>query len=1049
METPRNVPERSGMPARVIVPIDFIVSVLRTQDLLALRFEFVNLKLITGGDLGPRLERKDPSVDACVIVHFPPQNIAEEAFFEAQEDEKKSDNEPAPPEGSPVDPAGSEALPTPPVGARIAGPSRLAFKVPAAMTSIPYTIESLLTWTGFEQKVTTTALPTPQDRQLDQPRIIIVAPPEIHEPEDDETAIEAPWRVILSPNKHAAWAHVTGPVEHNGRVELWHTRLGVQKGDGTADEVAEFQRTVRAVWTPGYDENVVPQENAPPFVPATVDNPFRHSLTPLYRWNVVRLTADYTISDYEPIPMKVDRLMLSSLGAWLNIRGAWPVPLPLDDQNDTANSLVVEEWRHRAAMGRDTYVRVVIAGYLMPLGHRASRVVITERKFQKITTGPQTGKIAAFLRQRTYVIVREPLKTYPAPGQEYAGREFPFKSVRITTLVTPNLDKPESDSLANLGVEAFWMNVGGQPFQFHLIGEDADGQRTEFTAPLAFVRGDRAINEGLIAPVRTAYNLASTLARREREMRGQKIAYAPSTPAVNGKPKRPGDTAHETVKVTLGVRPPASGAIPPHGQPRFYPRVAQAEIRLQAAEQAAGKPVPGAIVQYPQAYLDGAFAGDNKGALYLKMKDPKPLGFATDKSGGVAAPNLSIGGLSRMIGPVGGAVDTFTAGDFKPADFFQGASAKILGGIEIFEVIQDVLSFTAGDEQKIPKLTTRTIYPNGDQSKLPEALETKLSWKPLVKDAPLGVLHFKNAPDKSLALDATLLTKLQAGGEPTFEILGELTNFDLNLFGTGAAHFITVKFKKLSFSAKTGKKANVDVDIEDVTFHGALSLINELQDYLKSSGSGPSIDIKPTGITAGISIGLPTIAVGVFSLQNIAIGVGLNIPFDGTPVRLRFNFCERENPFVLTVSIFGGGGFVGLAVGADGVEMVEMSLEFGGNIAIDIGVASGGVYLMAGVYLKVESGDVTLTGYVRLGGELEVLGIITISCEFYMGLTYESVGDKVYGQASLTVEVEVLFFSASVSMSVERQFAGSTHAFKFTDLVPLQADWNAYAEAFA
>jgi hypothetical protein len=54
-----------------------------------------------------------------------------------------------------------------------------------------------------------------------------------------------------------------------------------------------------------------------------------------------------------------------------------------------------------------------------------------------------------------------------------------------------------------------------------------------------------------------------------------------------------------------------------------------------------------------------------------------------------------------------------------------------------------------------------------------------------------------------------------------------------------------------------------------------------------------------------------------------------------------------------------------------------------------------------------------------------VLGLITISAEFYLGLTYESAGNRCWGQAKLTVEIEILFFSFSVTLTVEREFAGS------------------------
>jgi hypothetical protein len=54
------------------------------------------------------------------------------------------------------------------------------------------------------------------------------------EPRQFETAIEAPFRLIVSPSEHGGWAHANTPVGADGdqsRVELWHTRLGVRQTD--------------------------------------------------------------------------------------------------------------------------------------------------------------------------------------------------------------------------------------------------------------------------------------------------------------------------------------------------------------------------------------------------------------------------------------------------------------------------------------------------------------------------------------------------------------------------------------------------------------------------------------------------------------------------------------------------------------------------------------------------------------------------------------------------------------------------------------------------
>jgi hypothetical protein len=160
---------------------------------------------------------------------------------------------------------------------------------------------------------------------------------------------------------------------------------------------------------------------------------------------------------------------------------------------------------------------------------------------------------------------------------------------------------------------------------------------------------------------------------------------------------------------------------------------------------------------------------------------------------------------------------------------------------------------------------------------------------------------------------------------------------------------------------------------------------------------------------------------------------------------------------------------------------MEASIEFGGAVAFNLGVASGSVSVMAGIYFKLEhkpeippSGStsavpahdaITLTGYVRANGSLNVLGLITISAEFYLALSYTNDGGKnlVEGEASLTVEIDILFFSKSVTLTVHKSFAGpgsSSLAARTAAALPAggspsfgdqmsQDDWNTYCDAFA
>ena len=112
---------------------------------------------------------------------------------------------------------------------------------------------------------------------------------------------------------------------------------------------------------------------------------------------------------------------------------------------------------------------------------------------------------------------------------------------------------------------------------------------------------------------------------------------------------------------------------------------------------------------------------------------------------------------------------------------------------------------------------------------------------------------------------------------------------------------------------------------------------------------------------------------------------------------------------------------------------------------------------MAGIYFSMQRREIdgmevdaaTLEGYLRLGGELSILGLISVSLEFYLSFRYETAKNAAYGRATLTVKVEVLFFSTSVEVTVEKRFGGSSGDPLFLDTFTSPAVWDEYAGAFA
>ena len=104
---------------------------------------------------------------------------------------------------------------------------------------------------------------------------------------------------------------------------------------------------------------------------------------------------------------------------------------------------------------------------------------------------------------------------------------------------------------------------------------------------------------------------------------------------------------------------------------------------------------------------------------------------------------------------------------------------------------------------------------------------------------------------------------------------------------------------------------------------------------------------------------------------------------------------------------------------------------------------------MAGIYFRYEkTAGLTLCGYFRASGSVEVLGLVSVSVDFMLSICYEDSTGKVSGEASLTVKVDLKLISKSVSLRCRRSFGGSAGDPFFADLIG-PGDWAEYRNAFA
>ncbi len=833
--------------------------VVRPRDMLVLRLELINLNVVTGAK--PRLQKSGAGA-AYLILHFPPQTITEETFFETPPTGTSNQTAPRPTTPQKPEPGGAETVTGPPVRARIAGESRISFKVPDGF-DIPYTLEDILAaCEALELSVPANARPpgtsyfppiiftdvfasnlgklsarqraslssfaarslriaavqgdtsTMELRQatggaglkalkpgpsdlaqigpvIDPGIILRRRGPSPVAPAANHTAIEMPWRLILSPHSGERWRHAAHPVEsqQTARTELWHSRLVASPASGEIIEPPNPDplRTIRAVWALTGEGSPKPMSSDYPSgnLPDPNNSPFRMPMDDFDRFQIVHLSSNFSKSNYTPRPVNTNLLMLSALGGWLDSRGGWdPV------------GLSVEEWAHRGTMGRDHYVRVVYKGFLFPFGHRVSLIKVSERKFHngKGTDQAVPGN-TAYLRQRLFIIVRERERKFVNPDLSniaetiWLHRQFPFSSVRILTTVTPSLDRPDIGPSTISGSQTmFWPFVGGQPFKFQMAATDIDGRTVQFELPMIFIDYSLASpvlngNAEVLKPnfdlaeanakmAQTAWNDPSHSGWKIAPLRRQRVALATSAKA--------GDTSVEADTITF------NGFVEAHNiklrnysenlsKPLFYPKVDEAEVRIAALAQLTGSPKSNTIV-WNARFLQSGFT-NNQGEVFVDVLS-KPgmaqLDFSSqgDRSGGFVQPNLTPSALSRLTGPVTGNVSNFMDGKMTGTDAFPATLSDLplpllFGCIPLGDVIQMVTNLGDKPEQ-VPKFASEAStqvesFING-LGRLYEFV-TRLADQPgAIADAALEVAKatLDDLIDQAEAYEATLVANAKA-----------------------------------------------------------------------------------------------------------------------------------------------------------------------------------------------------------------------------------------------------------------------------------------------
>ena len=455
----------------------------------------------------------------CMVVQFHPQHEFEEVFqapdeplFEvAAKGKTDSDKTPMVRGGRRKLAHGYPEL----ARTRLANESRLVFELPVTADALQHralTLDWLTDWTdakltvnpralarsaGLKEQLALTGIDPTTSR--DQARELVrktILGANLGMPGKHETAIEAVYRMIVSPDKSARFVVV--PQAKDARYPLlWRVEM-----ENHADVAT------RALWARGMDPSLPffdskREEPAAPF-----DLAFTGSLEANDRRELVAMTSFYGVAALRRlIPVTQGVSLFTSMSRAVGLSATPPsewkddpngmVFLPDFDQkkypNQTAYAylskenvnnvpqegvmqakpfdrfrlrmgraadmdafwkgeppaqmfndpffhpaFIIERYSHRTVQGRDVFVEVLYKGFLFPLGHRASFIKVSYRDFKSYMDRPD-GDPTAYLVQELYIVCNKPIKHFRAYGQPYDSHDFPCEKVTLLTTRTGKL----------------------------------------------------------------------------------------------------------------------------------------------------------------------------------------------------------------------------------------------------------------------------------------------------------------------------------------------------------------------------------------------------------------------------------------------------------------------------------------------------------------------------------------------------------------------------------------------------------------------------------
>ncbi len=318
---------------------------------------------------------------------------------------------------------------------------------------------------------------------------------------------------------------------------------------------------------------------------------------------------------------------------------------------------------------------------------------------------------------------------------------------------------------------------------------------------------------------------------------------------------------------------------------------------------------------------------------------------------------------------------------------------------------------------------------------------TRLAWAQCVIDKPLEKAELFNFGIVSVEMenshfDAFTRVEYDGSGSPRRDVKAEL-KADWHLI-IGGQRILTLKESVLKFDGSGNLKFKMKP--ESIVLNEALQFINDIaQIYKPPSGSGLTFELLtldsgiPIGARATLDLPIPPIQAGAFSMAGILLNAFFEVAVDpaegGFYLGTGMGVNSKDRPFTMNILCLGGGGWIVTKAlyypfkqGNKLEAMLSIGIAAGASIPFDIGIASGGVYMLVSVGVEFEHGggtsDLEIILRIAVSGEVVVLGLISIGILLALEAAYHSNG-SLEGRGILRVKIKIGWF---IKIDVEKEF---------------------------